>query len=196
MNQKYKIVLIEPSLIVAEGIKKILEKDNNFAIVAHISTMSEFNEFHHGNADIVIINPIEIHNAKTPLQSFIPEKNNCAFIALSYGPYNESDIHQYDGVIGLFTTPEQISKRLLTAIESVNENPRADNSNELSAREREILTAVAKGMSNKEIADEFNLSIHTVVSHRKNISHKLGINSISGLTIYAIINKLIDVTDF
>ena len=81
-------------------------------------------------------------------------------------------------------------------MDSVSDKPKQDNGNELSVREQEILTAVAKGKSNKEIADEFNLSIHTVITHRKNISHKLGINSISGLTIYAIINKLIDVTDF
>ena len=74
-------------------------------------------------------------------------------------------------------------------------NPRSDL-NELSARERDILTAVAKGKTNKEIADEFNISIYTVISHRRNISQKLGINSIPGLTVYAIMNKLVDMSDF
>ena len=74
-------------------------------------------------------------------------------------------------------------------------NPKSDI-NELSARERDILTAVAKGMTNKEIADEFNISIYTVISHRRNISQKLGINSIPGLTVYAIMNKLVDMSDF
>ncbi|MBO6222503.1 MAG: hypothetical protein J6N56_01810 [Bacteroidales bacterium] len=48
---------------------------------------------------------------------------------------------------------------------------------------------------NKEIADKLNLSVHTVTTHRKNISKKTGINSISGLTVYAIINKLIVLND-
>ena len=91
---------------------------------------------------------------------------------------------------------EQIEKRLSAALKNSSEKETYDDSNELSVREREILTAVAKGKTNKEIADEFNISIHTVISHRKNISHKLGINSIAGLTIYAVMNKLLDVEDF
>ena len=75
------------------------------------------------------------------------------------------------------------------------QNPKSDI-NELSTRERDILTAVAKGKTNKEIADEFNISIYTVISHRRNISQKLGINSIPGLTVYAIMNKLVDMSDF
>ena len=51
---------------------------------------------------------------------------------------------------------------------------------------------VALGNSNKEIAEKLFISIHTVISHRKNITEKLGIKSISGLTVYAILNKLID----
>ena len=64
--------------------------------------------------------------------------------------------------------------------------------NELTLREMEILRQVAMGFSNKEIADNLFISIHTVITHRKNITGKLGIKSISGLTVYAIINRLID----
>lgn len=71
----------------------------------------------------------------------------------------------------------------------VNEN---DNENELTLREKEVLKQVAMGLSNKEIADNLYISIHTVITHRKNITGKLGIKSISGLTVYAIINRLID----
>jgi DNA-binding CsgD family transcriptional regulator len=66
------------------------------------------------------------------------------------------------------------------------------NENELTQRETEILRQVAMGYSNKEIADSLFISIHTVITHRKNITGKLGIKSISGLTVYAIINHLID----
>jgi len=67
--------------------------------------------------------------------------------------------------------------------------------NEISDREKVILALVAKGKTNKEIAEELNLSIHTVVTHRKNITHKLGIKSISGLTVYAIFNGLISMDE-
>ena len=62
----------------------------------------------------------------------------------------------------------------------------------LSKREAEVLKLVALGLSNKEIANRLFISSHTVISHRKKITSKLGIKSISGLTVYAIINNLID----
>ena len=63
----------------------------------------------------------------------------------------------------------------------------------LSAREKEILVCVAQGMINKEIADHLNISIHTVISHRKNITHKTGIKTVAGLTVYALLNHLLDI---
>ncbi len=65
----------------------------------------------------------------------------------------------------------------------------------LSVREKEIVTCVVKGMTNKEIADALFLSAHTVITHRRNIARKLQIHSPAGLTIYAIINKLIELQD-
>ena len=64
---------------------------------------------------------------------------------------------------------------------------------ELSDRERDVLIQVVRGLSNKEIADVLCISTHTVITHRKNIAHKLNIHSTAGLTIYAIVNKLIDI---
>ena len=70
-----------------------------------------------------------------------------------------------------------------------------DESSELSDREKEILVCVAKGLINKEIADRLNISINTVITHRRNITRKIGIRSIPGLTVYAILNNLIDIKD-
>lgn len=64
---------------------------------------------------------------------------------------------------------------------------------ELSEREKDVLIQVVKGLSNKEIADVLFISTHTVISHRKNIARKLNIHSTAGLTIYAIVNKLVDI---
>lgn len=63
---------------------------------------------------------------------------------------------------------------------------------ELSERERDVLIQVVRGLSNKEIADVLCISTHTVVTHRKHIAQKLNIHSTAGLTIYAIVNKLVD----
>lgn len=64
---------------------------------------------------------------------------------------------------------------------------------ELSDREKEILISVAQGLLNKEIADRHNISINTVITHRKNITRKTGIRTVAGLTVYAILNNLIDI---
>ena len=64
---------------------------------------------------------------------------------------------------------------------------------ELSDREKEILVSVAHGMINKEIADKHHISVNTVISHRKNITRKTGIKTVAGLTVYAILNNLIDI---
>lgn len=66
-----------------------------------------------------------------------------------------------------------------------------ENDESLSEREREIVICIARGMSNKDVADKLFISINTVLTHRKNIFRKLDIHSISGLTIYAVVNGLI-----
>ncbi|EHG21020.1 hypothetical protein HMPREF9332_01901 [Alloprevotella rava F0323] len=66
-----------------------------------------------------------------------------------------------------------------------------ENDESLSEREREIVICIARGMSNKDVADKLFISVNTVLTHRKNIFRKLDIHSISGLTIYAVVNGLI-----
>ena len=63
----------------------------------------------------------------------------------------------------------------------------------LSQRERDVIVALVQGMSNKEIADHLCISTNTVITHRRNIAKKLQIHSPAGLTIYAIVNKLVSI---
>ncbi len=65
----------------------------------------------------------------------------------------------------------------------------------LGEREREIVALIAKGLSNKQIAEQLFISSHTVATHRRNICNKLDIHSASGLTLYAVIHQLIDIND-
>ena len=86
---------------------------------------------------------------------------------------------------------------LVVIDQSSMESRQAESSSEggeLSAREKEILVCVAKGMLNKEIADKLCLSIYTVITHRKNITRKTGIKTVAGLTVYALLNNLIDMS--
>jgi regulator of cell morphogenesis and NO signaling len=75
------------------------------------------------------------------------------------------------------------------------ENIEKDKLEVLSEREKDIIICVAKGMNNKEIADYLYLSVHTVTTHRRNISKKLQIHTTAGLIIYAIANKLVNIED-
>ena len=83
-------------------------------------------------------------------------------------------------------------KRVEKVSEKKDEKPGTDD---LSQREKEIITCVVKGMSNKEIAEHLFISIHTVITHRRNIARKLQIHSPTLLTVYAIVNKLVDISE-
>ena len=83
--------------------------------------------------------------------------------------------------------------RLLVDQESPNEN--GASAMVLSPRERDIIRLVSMGLTNRQIADRLFLSAHTVITHRKNISSKLGIKSVSGLTVYAIVNNIITIEE-
>ena len=72
---------------------------------------------------------------------------------------------------------------------SIGQNPDA-----LSEREKEVIVALVQGMSNKEIASHLFISTNTVITHRRNIARKLQIHSPAGLTIYAIVNELVDIS--
>jgi DNA-binding NarL/FixJ family response regulator len=76
-----------------------------------------------------------------------------------------------------------------------NESKLPTNDDNLTERELDVLTQLVHGHSNKEIADSLNISIHTVMTHRKNIAAKTGIRSQSGLTIYAISKKIVQIED-
>ncbi|MDR2118339.1 MAG: LuxR C-terminal-related transcriptional regulator [Tannerellaceae bacterium] len=72
-----------------------------------------------------------------------------------------------------------------------NNDTSSERSKELSARETDVLKLVVQGSINKDIADKLNISLNTVLTHRKNITAKLGIKTVAGLTFYAIMNGLI-----
>ncbi|HEX2936582.1 MAG TPA: LuxR C-terminal-related transcriptional regulator [Bacteroidales bacterium] len=91
--------------------------------------------------------------------------------------------------ITLGDTKTDIVKKIDAIIHPKQNDEHSDSS--LSEREKDVIRLVAKGYTNKEIADMLNLSIHTIISHRKNITAKLGIKTISGLSIYALLNGII-----
>jgi DNA-binding NarL/FixJ family response regulator len=191
--ESYKILIIEPSSIVATGLKQILQENHEFTVVGHMKGLAYSKErlraFH---PDVLIINPVVIDYEKQfSLRCLFQETPNIAIIALVYSYIDSEILRQYNGVIEINYTYYTIEKILRKALSSPTRKRDSIDNGELTEREIDVLVTVAKGMMNKEIADKLNISIHTVISHRKNITRKTGIKSVSGLTLYALINNLI-----
>ena len=94
--------------------------------------------------------------------------------------------------IELNETKQKVVNKIINIINSTDEYSSQNESFDLSNRETDVLVCVAKGMTNKDISDMLNISVHTVITHRKNIVKKTGIKSVSGLTVYALLNNLVE----
>ena len=88
------------------------------------------------------------------------------------------------------TLHDDVSKNIS---QMVFKNPQ-ESGETLSDRERDVIIGVVQGLQNKEIADRLFISVNTVITHRRNIARKLQIHSPAGLTIYAIVNGLVDIS--
>ena len=116
-------------------------------------------------------------------------------IALLYAVADHALLRPYDDQISIYDSPDEIRHKLERLHTPPEEEVENEEQQTLSAREKEIVVCVVKGMTNREIADRLFLSTHTVVTHRRNIARKLQIHSASGLTVYAIVNKLVELND-
>lgn len=195
---KYNVLIITPSEIIAAGVSEILLRSREFVPYGTIPNLDFYSESKFKDCDMVLVDPmVASWEGRGELRRKLCGSGGVPVLALSCATMSDDSLSRnFDGVVAVYDGSEAILARLNAAVEQNQNSSTRSESDELSARERDILTAVARGKTNKEIADEFNLSVHTVITHRKNISHKLGINTISGLTVYAILNKLIDVTDY
>ena len=192
---KKKILLITPSRIIARGITSILEEHGGFSVETVLVDLSRENEatVRDSTADIVIVDPIIFDFASRPSgRSRISDLTDAAVIAAPTTFTDDESIKSYDETISIYDTPAAVISKLRNSLAQYAGNSRSENREELSAREKEILVCVAKGMLNKEIADRFHISIYTVITHRKNITRKTGIKTVAGLTVYALLNNLID----
>lgn len=189
-----KILLITPSKVIARGIEAVLSELGEFRVEGILSDLSHVSEARLRNmdADVILIDPVLAdYTSRMNVRSRISEYSSAAVVALKSVPMDEEQLKQYDGAVGLYDDPVAIVRKLRESLSSREESPESEGY-DLSAREKDILVCVAKGMLNKEIADHYNISIHTVITHRKNITRKTGIKTVAGLTVYALLNNLID----
>jgi DNA-binding NarL/FixJ family response regulator len=144
-----------------------------------------------GGSILILATSEEQEKSSSFIRQILTSVQNIQFLTLHLG----SKSVYSNQTINLFDTPALICYKVNEILKSFVSEQIKDTDTELTRREIEVLQLVAKGHSNKEIADHLFVSIHTVISHRKNISEKTGIKSASGLTMYAILKKIIDMNE-
>jgi DNA-binding NarL/FixJ family response regulator len=194
MSINVKIVVTEPSAIIRRGVCSMLNVLKNISI--DIFEADDFEQLKNflvrQKPNIVIVNNSFIGNfalAHIKKNFFTP---NTKCVALQTNLCENSTLKEYDETISIYDTETAIKQKISALIHK----PEQDKRHELlSSREKEIILQIIKGLTNKQIADKLCLSVHTVITHRRNIASKLQIHSTAGLTIYAISNKLVEVKD-
>lgn len=190
-NKALRIFIIEPSPLVTAGLRSILGAHSSLQVVGEFPDTNRIPEkLATLRPDLVVINPtvVDFHKRGSIRQLF----PDIPVVALLYTYLGHDTLQQFQGVIELYDLPVRILETLRSAASDPVAEENIQDGEELSEREKEILTAVVKGMMNKEIASLHHISIHTVISHRKNISRKTGIKSVSGLVVYAMLNGLME----
>ena len=194
---KIRILLIESSPIVVQGLQALIQSGGRMEVVAVAHSLERIQErLVLNNPDVVILNPLLLDYSKRLIfRSLFQDKPNMPILALVYSYFDKQWLGSFDGVIEIEYDRFHLEKKIEEVVSAAN--GRNDNLEvyELSDREREVLIELAKGLMNKEIAAKLHISIHTVVTHRKNIVRKTGIKSAAGLAVYALLNNLLEERD-
>jgi DNA-binding NarL/FixJ family response regulator len=195
MKEKKSVLIAEPSCIIAEGLVKILEES---PLIEPLYPLYDIDlietRLAAAKPDILLINPTMLSvGISAVFKDASRSYPSMAIIALVYQYLDPSQLRAFHGRLDIREERDKIATTLLDSLQTLAETENTeDNSYELSKRETDVLVLIAKGFMNKEIADRLNISVHTVISHRKNISRKTNIRSSAGLAIYAMMNNLIE----
>lgn len=185
------VVLCEPSYIVRKGIAQLLAEFPKIGRVLELTTADALaNAIDVETPEIVIANTFFDQVLRENLSKENPNGPVVLYLYHSPLPHGESPTH-----ISIFEDKATLSEKIGRAVTTCLSPKKEMDGEDLSPREKLVLKQVALGMTNKEIADTLFISTHTVISHRKNITKKLGIKTVSGLTVYAILNKLVGIED-
>jgi DNA-binding NarL/FixJ family response regulator len=192
--KKYRIIIIEPSEIIREGIKLFLGNNHYLQVTDCFSDLQSFeNKAIREDFQIILFNPAMIDSYKQfNIRDLFVNHPDVCLIAILYQYVDRETLQYFDGILDIYEEGWKIPKKIIKIAETIQQkNSQPAENIELSNREKDILITLSKGLTNKEIANELHISTHTVISHRKNIIRKTGIKTISGLTLYALFNNLI-----
>lgn len=188
------VAVAESSMIVRHGLVVLLKHlpDLNIQTVEITSKEGLQHCMEAHSPEVLIINPQ--FDGWFDVEAFKSEYAHAGtkVVSLIYNVVDANQLKGYDDTVNLFDDMDSLNTKISTLMNLEDEE---GDQNTLSQREKEIVGCVVRGMTNKEIAEQLFISVHTVITHRRNITRKLQIHSAAGLTIYAIVNKLVELSE-
>ena len=193
-QDKILIAVAESSVIVRSGLVSVLKRLPDMEVeVVEVTSKDGIRhcmEMH--TPQILIVNPqLEgWFDVDAFRQCY---KQDVKLVSLLCSMVDSSQLKGYDERVTLFDDMASLEKKITELLNIADEEE--PDQDALSQREKEIVGCIVRGMTNKEIAEKLFISVHTVMTHRKNITRKLQIHSAAGLTIYALVNKLVELSE-
>lgn len=186
------IVVAEASCLIQKGLGVLLKNLGGTQVIQKMDKADGlFVSLSTLKPNILILNPALFDGNADLINKQSAKLDACKLVIIS-NELEDENKYAADAYIHYSDSQDKIMNCFESLKENLNQKQKTEKSdNIISAREKNILKHIALGLTNKEIADQLFISIHTVVTHRKNITQKLGIKSVSGLTVYAILNNLI-----
>lgn len=192
MESTKQISIILDNTLVKEGLCAIL---NNYFAPIHIKQYAHLNDVlaaENESTDYYITNSEAF---TINIDFFLPRRHKTLLlIQHTATPLPQNSAHAIQS-IACNSSIEEIIEQLQTLFNRDTHTTQTEPNKGISMREIEVLQLVVKGFINKEIAEKLSISLNTVLSHRKNITGKLGIKTVSGLTYYAIMNGILTSDD-
>ncbi len=193
--QRLHIAMIVQSTVIFEGLHTIITQSELDATICKVESLHELEQVIHSRpVDVLIINPVLLINSEREVRRLRKQHPNLSIVGIRTGMTDHTVRAMLDNTFSLYDAADHIIGKLQkVAVET--ESRSMGHTENLTEREIDVLTKLVHGLTNKEIAESLNISIHTVITHRKNIASKTGIRSQSGLTIFAISKKIVDIDD-